>query len=369
MIKIVTAGLTMVALTYALARMSVGLFLPNIAQSLNLSTSEVGYIGSTGYFSYALSLAFTPVLITKLGSFYSILLAAASAILGMLGIASAPSFILLISFVFLAGIGGGIVSAGMTQVAKQTIPTSKVNQGNSLINSGASFGFIFIAPLILLMSQLWRMNYYFFALIGVLIFWMNYRYLPKKSVNITVGPRGNLKLDSLRKNLLLASLLFGFTTAIYWTFSRAFLMVQYGISQEHSMIIWLLMAISGIIGGFSGSLTNRIGLSRTFHLLFILMGFSIALFFLPHHFSMYVSAILFGATYLLLTGLLIIWATKAYHESPESGVSLSFFTLGIGQALGAFIAGITIDAVSYSFTFLVFSLLCLLSLLIKANEI
>ena len=47
------------------------------------------------------------------------------------------------------------------------------------------------------------------------------------------------------------------------------------------------------------------------------------------------SVSIFGAAYIGLTGLVLVWSTRVYPDAPSLGVGLSFFTIALGQALGA----------------------------------
>ncbi|MEV0983913.1 hypothetical protein AB0I45_06110 [Brevibacterium sp. NPDC049920] len=48
---------------------------------------------------------------------------------------------------------------------------------------------------------------------------------------------------------------------------------------------------------------------------------------------------MFGATYIGLTGILLIWRTQVHPRSPATGVGLAFLVLALGQAAGAPLVG------------------------------
>ncbi|MDO7284107.1 MULTISPECIES: hypothetical protein [Shouchella] len=103
--SIVLPSLAMIAVTYALARFSFGLFLPDIAASLDLSAANGGFIGALAFASYTLALFASYRLIRYFGQYNIMLAAGTSAIVGMLGIAFSPSFPYLAIAVFIAGLG------------------------------------------------------------------------------------------------------------------------------------------------------------------------------------------------------------------------------------------------------------------------
>jgi len=51
------------------------------------------------------------------------------------------------------------------------------------------------------------------------------------------------------------------------------------------------------------------------------------------------AAAVFCATYIGLTGILLVWGTQVYMHSPATGVGLAFLILALGQAAGAPLVG------------------------------
>ncbi|WP_231638613.1 MFS transporter [Paenibacillus sp. JCM 10914] len=162
--KFVVPGLAMVAVTYALARLSFGLFLPDISISLGLSESDGGFVGSAAYVSYSIALLISSSLIKKLGYHKVIMIAGLTAVVGLVGIAAAHSFWHLLLSMFVAGLGSGLVSPALSQMAQHTLSKKELDQGNTWINSGTSFGVILTGPIVLLFTEHWRLSYILFAL-------------------------------------------------------------------------------------------------------------------------------------------------------------------------------------------------------------
>ena len=49
--------------------------------------------------------------------------------------------------------------------------------------------------------------------------------------------------------MILAAIGIGFSSSIYWTFSRSYLTEVHDFSVPESMIFWIVMGAAGIIGG------------------------------------------------------------------------------------------------------------------------
>lgn len=128
------------------------------------------------------------------------------------------------------------------------------------------------------------------------------------------------------------------------------------------------MGIAGVLGGVAGGFIQKIGLRWSYRLLLFLMTVSIFLLTVPANLTVYISAGLFGSTYIFLTGLFIVWGTRIFNTLPALGVSLSFLALGIGQSLGSFFAGKTIEMTTYPFSFILFAGLGLIGLFVPTDR-
>jgi predicted MFS family arabinose efflux permease len=73
----------------------------------------------------------------------------------------------------------------------------------------------------------------------------------------------------------------------------------------------------------------------------------------------------FGAVYIALTGLLLLWATRVHPERPVFGVGATFLVIALGQALGAPLLGVVADAVTLPGAFLVAAVVCALGALVR----
>lgn len=58
----------------------------------------------------------------------------------------------------------------------------------------------------------------------------------------------------------------------------------------------------------------------------------------------FTAAALFGASYIGLTGLVLLWSASLFPDRTSYGVGLSFFVIAAGQALGAPLVGLLIES-------------------------
>ncbi|MBO1001126.1 MFS transporter [Pseudogracilibacillus auburnensis] len=371
--RIVFPGIAMIGVSYAFARFSFGMFLPDIAESLELTEAASGAISSLAYLAYCLALLTSSVFIYRTGAHTVVQMAGFCAVVGMIGIAIAPNLYVLTFGVLVAGLSSGWASPALSQVAVSNLQPSDRDRGNTWINTGTSFGLILSGPIVLLFTEHWRLSYSLFALIGIGVMLWNWKSVPKGESRKNEKPVFGYKLFNQWKKsgyLLIASFLVGTSSSIYWTFSRSYLTAEYDMSYLESVAFWIMMGISGILGGIAGGSIKKFGLTVAYRFTLVIMAFSIALITVHSVPMIYISGILFGIAYIFMTGIFIVWGTRLFIHNPSVAVSLSFLFLGIGQSLGSFIAGGIIEIVSYAAGFLLFAGIGLVGLVlpIKTND-
>jgi hypothetical protein len=81
--------------------------------------------------------------------------------------------------------------------------------------------------------------------------------------------------------------------------------------------------------------------------------------------SAYLSGALFGSSYIMLTGIILIWSVWVFHERPSAGIGAAFLLIAVGQVLGTPIAGAVAGAAGLVVTFWAFSGIAVLAALIS----
>lgn len=366
--KLLWPGIAMIAVTYAFARFSYGLFLPDITSSIGLTTGQAGIAGSAAYFSYTMALLTSSFFVSRFGERRVIQFAGLSAVAGLLGIAFSYNIYVLVCSTFIAGLGSGWASPAFGQVATTLLKKEDSERGNTWINTGTSFGIILSGPIALLIAEQWRLAFIWFALISVAVLIWNSISIPVTERSGSAQKIFSKSLFKKAKFLIFSALIIGFVSSVFWTFSRKYVSANHDMSNKESFLFWVLMGASGIAGGVAGKAINRAGLGISYRAAMLLMAISVAIITIPNAWAIYLSAILFGVTYIFLTGLLIVWSARIFPKMASLGVSLAFLSLGIGQSLGSGIGGELISITSYTFTFLLYASVCLLGLLVRMKK-
>jgi predicted MFS family arabinose efflux permease len=367
----VFVGLSMIAITYGFARFSFGLVLPYLSDSLRISQTIAGIISSLSYLAYCLAIIFSMLLIPKIGARLVILMAGGFAFFGMILISTSPNSVVLAVGVFIAGISTGLSSPPYASVVKYWIDKPDQDQANTWINSGTSLGIALAGIVVIFLSSEWRLTYILFAITALIILYMNAIIIPKDNnvVNHKIHKKIIISRHEISKSrfLVIVSTLLGISSAAYWTFSRDFL-VQIGTLPDFLTTgFWIVIGLSGIFGGFAGSFIQKIGLVNSFRLSIICLASSGLLLsiFTSYLAPLFISAFLFGSSYIFMTGVFLIWGINIFIGNSALGVGLPFFVLALGQFFGSSIAGIVADYYGYNIMFILFSLLGFISIAFK----
>src|SRR5215216_1628168 len=327
---LVAPGLAMIAITYGLARFAYGLFLPEMRETLELSESVLGLIGAGSYAGYCFAVLGALVFTCRAGPRLMAVAAGTVAVVGMAVVASAPTAWVLALGVLVAGSSSGLASPPMGEAVATAIPEASQDRANALINSGTSIGVALSGPAALLVTEQWRIAWVAFALVGGAVVVWNAFAMPRKPVGDdrregvaqTDVPRLSVRylVGSRSVPLFAAATGVGFASAAYWTFSRD-MVVRFGdLSGTGSTMLWA-----------------------------------------------YSSAALFGSTYIMLTGIILLWSVSVFHERPSAGLGAAFLLIAVGQVFGTFTAGALAGAAGLVVTFWAFAGTAVVAALISAR--
>ena len=374
---LVAPGLATIAVTYGLARFAYGLFLPQMRESLDLSDSVLGLIGAGSYVGYCLAVLGALVLTSRSGPRLMAVAAGSVAVVGMAAVAGAPTGWMLALGVLVAGSSSGLASPPMGEAVAASLREEEQDRANALINSGTSIGVALSGPAALLLTEQWRIAWVAFALVGGAVVAWNAFAMPRKPVGDDL-PEGAAQTDVPRLSmrylvgprsvpLFAAATGVGFASAAYWTFSRD-MVVRFGdLSGSGSSMFWVVIGVSGLAGGLAGDLVQRFGLSRAFRVSVLSMAAAIGLLAAAPGvlFWAYASAALFGSTYIMLTGIILLWSVSVFQERPSAGLGAAFLLIAVGQVFGALTAGAVAGAAGLVVTFWAFAGIAVVAALIS----
>ena len=373
MSKLVLPGIMMIAVTYGLARFSYGLLLPNISHDLSMSSSVSGIISSLFYLSYCFAIVFATVLTVDKGPRVMILIAGFFAITGLIIMGISPNPWILGVGVLFAGASTGIASPPYGTAITLWIASEKQGSANTWINSGTSIGLVLSGIGAIMLASSWRVTYLIYAFIGLItVLWNAKVLLRTDKRSHVIFKKGKFSIKGVKGAipLIISSTLLGISTAVFWTFAIDFLESTGAYSDWQLPLFWVILGIFGLLGGFSGALIKRFGLSSSYKWGCLII--SVASFLLawhPEQWSMsYLSAALFGISYIFITGLLMVWGIKVFIANASLGIGTPFLFLAVGQVIGSIFAGIMIDFVSFAPTFVIYGIMGIASMVVGPKE-
>ncbi|MBW0104706.1 YbfB/YjiJ family MFS transporter [Pseudonocardia sp. KRD291] len=354
-------GAAVIALCYGFARYAYGLFAPRFSAAFDLGPVAVGALSAVSTVGYVLGLLIAPAASAR-SARTTTLVAGTSAAVGLAVMALAPDVVYFAAGILVAGAGAGLVSPGVAQLIVETVRTQARARAQTWANTGTGAGLALTAFTPLLPVG-WRPVWLGFAVLAVIVTAVAARSLPRTSAaTATTGPVKERPGPAVLVPLLLNAVLLGTVSAPYWTFSTS-RVGEAGLSPTIATWSWCAIGLGGLVSGTAGRAVERHGLRVTGLAVWTTWSAGIALLALPTPgpVGAIVSACVFGAGFMALTGLCILWAARLFPETPSRGVTWGFLALGIGQTAGSSLAGAAAGVVGLGLTFALTGLLGLVA--------
>ena len=129
----------------------------------------------------------------------------------------------------------------------------------------------------------------------------------------------------------------GAGSSAVWVFDRDVVVTAGRVSSLVSTVMWIVLGASGMAAVLTGDLVARVGLARAWITGMLLLAAATATIGLvPGSFlAIFSGAAVFGAVYIALTGVLLVWGTRLFPDLPAFGVGAPFLLVALGQAVAA----------------------------------
>jgi predicted MFS family arabinose efflux permease len=375
-IALAAVGMALIAVCYGLARFAYGLFVPTFRAEFGLDAATAGAVASGSYGAYCVAIVVATIATGRWGPRAVALAAGACATIGTAVIAAAPGTAVLACGVVLAGSSTGLASPPLAQAVARSAPPRLEPRLQTVVNAGTGLGVLVSGPVALLLSGHWRWAWAAFSLAALAVTLWTWSTVPGRSgpaggrpVSGVAGEITRLTAPRGARGLLAAAGAMGLGSAAVWTFGRD-LVSSAGDGDLVGVVVWIALGAAGLLGAFAGDLTVRVGLARCWSVAMVLLAGATALLALGADVPVLavVTGAVFGAVYIALTGLLLLWATRVHPDRPVLGVGATFLVIALGQALGAPVLGVVADAVTLPGAFLVAAVVCALGAFIRPRS-
>jgi predicted MFS family arabinose efflux permease len=357
-LRLGAVGLSLIAVCYGLARFAYGLFLPAFDERFGLDGTVAGAIASSSYVAYCVAVVAATFATARWGARAVALAAGIAAALGTALIAAAPSVAVLAVGVVIAGSSTGLASPPLADAVARYVAVERADRVQTAVNAGTGLGVMVSGPVALLSGHNYPGAWFVFAAIAVVVtVWVWLTIPSRRGTDRDAGPQWASLLPAAvlpagSPRLLAAAAVMGAGSSAIWTFGRD-LAVSGGLSQTASTVMWIVLGAAGLLGALTGDVADRAGLAVAWSTSMLALAAATATFALVTGPAVFGAAAVFGAVYIALTGLSLLWGIRIYPDHPAFGVGAPFLMIAAGQALGSLAIGVVSDAATATTAFVI----------------
>lgn len=362
-------GFGLIAVCYGFARFAFGLFLPQINADLSLGSTLAGLISGGSFLGYCLAIVASATLTERIGARAVAVGAAFVAAVGMAGIAAAPTALWLAGAVILAGSSTGLASPPMAAAVAAAVRSDRQDRINTAINAGTSAGVVLSGPVAVAIGGQWRLAFAGFAAVAVVLALATAITMPSTQGSARAA-RGLPPLTSALARLVIASFLMGIASTALWSFGGQLVTLRLGWGVTEISMLWIATGAAGIAGAWAGILVARFGIDRI-HRAFLgamAVGILTAGSTVATPATALIGGSLFGAAYVMLTGVYLVWGVTALPNRPATGLMIGFLTIAVGQTAGAPVFGLLMDRLGADYAVVAFAIISIAAGLSQSGQ-
>ena len=231
----------------------------------------------------------------------------------------------------------------MADAVAQGVAPKRRDGTNTWINAGTSAGVALSGPIALALGGQWRLVFILFAGVALVLAVAAFFALPKASAaqHSKNSPAGLPTWSPNLLRLIGAAFLMGAASTTIWSFGGEITSTQLDWTTTGIGLLWIAIGVAGITGAAAGALVARFGINTVHRVFLGVLATSLGLVGLAFTTPLLtlIGGALFGAAYVMLTGVYLVWGTTTLSERPATGLMVGFLAIAIGQTLGAPIFG------------------------------
>ncbi len=369
-LRLSTTGFALIAVCYGFARFAFGLFLPEIRADLALSPTIGGFIAGGSFLGYCVAIIASAYLTERFGPRLVAGSAGLVAALGLAAIAMATSAPVLAAAVLFAGASTGLASPPLAAAVSREVRRERQDATNTIINAGTSAGVALTGPAALLLGAEWRLAFALFATASLAVAIAAFVFIPRDGKDRAVGLGSVPKPSADLARLMIAAFLMGAASTAIWSFGGELTTRSLDWTGKQTGLLWIVIGSAGIFGGLAGTLVARFGLNTThvFSLLALACGIVCIGWSGTTAILAFFGAALFGAAYILLTGVYLVWGVSAMPERPAAGLTIAFLMVAVGQTAGAPVFGLLLSQITANFAVVSFACLGVLASMARRKD-
>lgn len=334
-VAVALAGTLLIASTYGLARFGVGLFAPRLVEERPALAPVVGWAAAAQFVSYAVAAA-VAARVSDRRPRAAVLVAGTTAALGCAGVATTASPAWFVVLVLVGGAGAGLASPALVRLVDAVTPPRSAATAQALVNTGTAVGVVVAGVLALAVPSTaaawWSMAAINALATGSVLLLAREPDKPAEAGGTSYG-------WGLLVTPAVAAAVVGAGSALVWSYGPLVATGSGSVTDGQVGFLWIALGLGGFAGPLTGRLVERCGLAGAWTWsvgavalaslsLAVAVGLGVA-------WPAYVAVASFGAGYMCLSGVLILWARDVWPEASGRGTSVLFVALAVGQAVGA----------------------------------
>ena len=339
--RLTLTGVGCVGSAYGMARYGFGLLLPDMRAALGLSTAVVGAIAAAGYGAYLAASLAAGRLVRRHGPRAVVLWGGGCAVAGMLLAAAAPSALVLMAAVAIAGTSAALVFPPFADALATVVPEAGRARAFASISSGTGAGVAVAAPLSLLSGD-WRLSWVLFALVAAFTTLLAARVVPAAPLAPGGGPAAGSAggRPPGTRPLLASAALVGLGAAVFWTWAVDRVASVGGLGSGAAQALLAVVGVASLGGALGGDLVGRVGLrAAAAGCGAVLAAALVSLALAPGALAASIAAaVLFGAGYNVLVATQGLWSSRVFGADPARGLALAMSAMGVGFLAGPLLA-------------------------------
>lgn len=362
---IVVTGMLCILACLGFGRFAIGMLLPSMASTLNLTYSQIGFISTGNFVGYLAAVLVCGRLAKLIGSRRLIVIALITISVSMALISRATGFFPVLVLYAITGMGSGAANVPVMGLIAAWFDRSIRGRAAGFVVIGSGFAIIISGKLIPAVNGLagpegWRINWLILAgMVAVIALIAHFllRNKPEEVGLFAVGGDGGaaapvFQSESERKSIyknktlyLLGAVyfLFGYTYVIYATFIVTTLVRERGFSESLAGNFWSWVGLLSLFSGpVFGTLSDRIGRKAGLMIVFSLQALAYVLVAaeLPPLF-LYLSIGFYGIVAWSIPSIMVA-AVSEYVGVDKALAAFGFITFifGLGQISGPAVAGV-----------------------------
>ncbi|WP_435743763.1 MFS transporter [Nocardioides sp. SYSU DS0663] len=348
------AGMLLIAATYGMARFGVGLFAPALAAERPQLVEVLGWAAGAQFASYCVAAVAAGRFVDRRPR-WGLALAGTTATAGCLGVAFATHPATFVVAVVVGGAGGGFASPAVVRLVDAVVGPGLAATAQSLANAGTAVGVIgsgLVAASGAGVVSAWLLLGSVCAA-ATAAAWFPARggALGCGGAPVATPEEGHRGAGEVWRALALpagAAFVAGAGSSFTWTFGPLVVSEAGAVTTDRVGWLWIALGAGGLLGTFTGGLVERAGRRGgwcTCAAVLALASAGVACAVVTTSaWVAHASMALFGAGYMGLSAVLILWARGTAPGTAGGGTAALLVALATGQAAGSVGFGAAGDA-------------------------